>query len=61
MRQWTPMDILGAVINEAVDTYGHIWATINGSMDTQVLSLMGLWTSMDMLPLMGPWTCLGYH
>ena len=82
MRLWTPVDILGAIINGAVDIYGHVWATINGSMDicgchwwavdiyghvwatingsvdTWVLSLMGLWTSMDMfgLPLMGPWT-----
>ena len=38
---------------------------INGPMDTQVLSLMGLWTSMEMfgqplmdtqLSLMGLWT-----
>ena len=30
-------------------------------MDIQVLSLMGLWTSMDMfeVPLMGPWTSVG--
>ena len=60
--------IFPKIINETVDTYGHVRATINGSMDTQVLSLMGpdiqvlslmgLWTSMDMfgLPLMGPWT-----
>ena len=63
-----------AVIDGAVDTG---WATINGSMDTQVLSLIGLWTSMDMfglplmglwtstdmlgLPLMGPWTSGGCH
>jgi hypothetical protein len=45
MRPWTPVDILGAIINGAVDIYGHVWATINGSMDTQVLSLMGPWTS----------------
>ena len=46
-----------------MDTYGHVWATINGSMDTRVLSSMGLWTSMDMsgLPLMGPWTSRCCH
>ena len=66
-----------AVIDGAVDTYGHGWATVNESMDTQVLSLIGLWTYMDMfglplmglwtsmdmlgLPLMGPWTPGGCH
>ena len=29
----------------------HAWGAINGSMDTQGLSLMGLWIFMDMFGL----------
>ena len=31
-----------------MDIHEHVWATIDGSMDTQGLSLKGLWMSMDM-------------
>ena len=52
--------LMGPWTSGAMDIYGHVWTIINGSMDIQVLSLMGLWTSMDMFrpPLMGPWTSM---